>query len=187
MASDKAGTKTLECPVCGEEFKSIAYRTKNTKRPCCSRKCMWELKKTGRHEMCKQCGKSFYVSGHRLRRHNTYFCTNACRLRYQYDNNKSWEGFVQSSTEYRLLVDHIRKSEAVVAWKRYIFHRDKVCVECGKDYALHAHHNVTLIKIISDNEFDEDRILEDLRLVDVSNGVLLCGDCHAKKHLQSQR
>jgi hypothetical protein len=183
---EKAKTVELPCPVCGKLFTIPGYR-RTAKNPCCSYKCMGDWRRTGGLLPCAECGKKVYVSGHRLRRHKTYFCQNSCRLSYQFRNNKSWNGFVESSIEYRRLVGRIRKSAEVVNWKNAVINRDGKCMECGSKTALNAHHTVTLIKIIADNDFDEARTLRDPRLIDVSKGLTLCGDCHANRHgLQSR-
>ena len=187
MQKDTSETKELVCPVYGKLFVLPGHRIKSAKNPCCSYKCMGEGRRTGELKNCAECGKEFYVSGHRLRRHKTYFCKNDCRLLFQFKNNKSWEGFVESSIEYRKLVGRVRKSIQAVTWKNAVISRDVACIECGSIKSLNAHHSTTLIKIIADNDFNEIKTLNDPRLTDVSLGKTLCGECHANHHgLQSR-
>ena len=54
-------------------------------------------------------------------------------------------------------------------WSEAVRNRDGVCVDCGADQNLHAHH----IKLKS--EFPE-------LALDLDNGVCVCRSCHAKRH-----
>lgn len=184
-AWDTRLTRRVACATCGKLTKRNGKRMLVTKAYC-SYRCMGLGRKTGKTVECAECGHGVYVSGHRLRRHSTYFCSNVCRLKRQYRNNfKAWAGFVASSTEYRKMVDRLRKSKEVVAWKKAVIARDGACTGCLEVKDLHAHHVIPLITIVADNDFTESRVLVDPRLTDVSNGKTLCHACHAKQHLQS--
>jgi endogenous inhibitor of DNA gyrase (YacG/DUF329 family) len=176
-------TVTVECGACGKLVKKRGYQIKAAKTYFCSSACMGVGKKTGQERPCTECGQMFYVSGHRSKRHHTYFCKNSCRLLYQYRANIAWRTFAFKSKDYKLLSDRLRKSNEGRAWRDAILARDITCVECGAEKHLCVHHqNVSLVSIIADNAFEEEKILQDPRFKDTQNGVTLCQGCHAKRH-----
>jgi hypothetical protein len=176
-------SKEVPCAVCATPVRLPFSRYSQCKKNFCSYRCAGIGRRKGVTVSCAECGIEFYVAAGRQRRHKTFFHTNACRLKYQYRNNfKSWKGFIESSKDYRRLVDRIRKSEPYRKWKRAVVERDRACEDCGSRTELHAHHLLSLIAIVSDNDFDEARTLLDPRLVDTNNGVALCIPCHAVRH-----
>lgn len=63
-----------------------------------------------------------------------------------------------------------RNMPAYVEWRKAVYERDNwTCQECGAQGTLNAHH------IQAWSSHPERRF-------DVSNGVTLCRECHAKKH-----
>ena len=65
--------------------------------------------------------------------------------------------------------NELRNSKPYNAWKKAVIHRDKVCVICGHDKNLHAHHLFG---------YAENQILA----TSINNGVTLCKHCHRKYH-----
>ncbi len=181
---EQRGGRTVACAACGKPLWKTVFELEASLKHYCSSKCMGNGMLTGKEVPCEECGLKFYVSDHRLRRYRTFFHNNACRLKYQYRiNTKSWRGFVESSIEYRRLADRIRKSAQVRAWKREVLSRDNsCCTNCNALKGLNVHHVLALVKIIADNDFNEEKIFKDPRLVDISNGVTLCDSCHANDH-----
>lgn len=175
----KDNTATVTCS-CGTRFEASQTQIKNGRKSC-SMKCMAEHRKTGREFSCAECGSPVYVSGHRIKRHSTYFCSNDCRLKYQYGNVATpWVGFVENTTEYRRLVDRLRKSPEYAIWKQAVLKKGKC--NCGSTKGLQAHHVVPLVKIVGQFEFDESRIRASKIFNDQRNGECLCSGCHAHKH-----
>jgi hypothetical protein len=87
-------------------------------------------------------------------------------------NNPSWKGGNKSpNREARRRFDKTRKAKD---WRKAVMDRDMwTCVDCGaQGNQLHAHH------ILSWSACQERRL-------DVSNGVTLCGQCHLRRHAES--
>jgi tyrosyl-tRNA synthetase len=63
----------------------------------------------------------------------------------------------------------IRNTKEYRLWKKLVKNRDKVCMKCGVNINLHAHH------ILNFNEY------KDLQ-IDTNNGITLCGNCHTLFH-----
>lgn len=183
MIKAKSTSQTIACGACGKLVEKRGYQIKAAKTYFCSSKCMGIGKQTGQDRPCTECGQMFYVPGHRSKRHHTFFCKNSCRLLYQYKTNTAWRTFALKSKDYKLLSDRLRKSNEGRAWRDAILARDGKCVECESTKHLCVHHqNASLMGILADNKFDEEKVRQDPRFKDIGNGVTLCQECHAKRH-----
>lgn len=79
--------------------------------------------------------------------------------------------WLKSSKNYKAKSNHPRESRSQHIWRNLLLIKyNFTCQECGKrKLRIHAHH------IKSFTEYPELRFK-------VSNGVLLCNDCHKAKH-----
>jgi len=85
------------------------------------------------------------------------FCSKSCSTRGE--EHWAWQGGS----------DNIRKTPEYYQWKKKVHQSRDDCVDCGSTEELQAHH----ITPISDDEN---------LATDVSNGELLCWECHSEKH-----
>lgn len=101
--------------------------------------------------------------------------TRACRLGLKRDRAAQ---FARHSAELRAKFDAGGKEpKDIGVWKRRVLSRDKyTCVDCGLHCPAiaHAHHV-------------EQRVDAPDRVLDVSNGVTLCPNCHALRHVELGR
>ena len=77
-------------------------------------------------------------------------------------------------------------------WRKDVFHRDNYkCITCGGNgngkrggyHSIHAHHNISLAKIISKNyDLLEAGNYDIPELLDINNGITLCMECHLGLH-----
>ena len=178
----KPGTEICAC--CGKEFTRSPYALAHAEEHFCSLGCMGSVKKNGKSIPCAACGELVYVVPSRERMNSRFYCSNDCRLGHQFSNDvQKWTGFVESTTEYRKLIDRVRKSRKVLSWRKERLTKNSRCERCGKTEGLVVHHRIPLVKLASDNGFSERLILADPRLVDSSNREVLCAECHANIHL----
>ena len=77
-----------------------------------------------------------------------------------------------------------RTCEKSPLWRQEVYQRDSyTCQDCGdaRGGNLHAHHIVHLADLLVGLKTPEE-VLESSKVWDVSNGVTLCNDYHAKRH-----
>lgn len=77
-----------------------------------------------------------------------------------------------------------RTCEKSPLWRQEVYQRDSyTCQDCGdaRGGNLHAHHIVHLADLLVGLKTPEE-VLESPKVWDISNGVTLCNDCHAKRH-----
>jgi 5-methylcytosine-specific restriction endonuclease McrA len=150
------------CPGCGAAvtvLASRADRNKHCSAGCARRGQALRVARLKRGEMraCIICGTDAYVVPSRPL--TARFCSGACYHVWRAQQPRT-------STS--------RDSAAYREWRAAVYRRDKyTCQRCGerstRKNRLHAHH----IKYWAD--------YPELRF-EVSNGLLLCGSCHAKEH-----
>lgn len=86
--------------------------------------------------------------------------------------------YVFGKTEVDELIQDVavvvdRNDRLVRKWRKSVVERDKICVKCGSEKGLQAHH----ISHWADDPVNR---------IDVDNGVTLCISCHAKEHPKIQ-
>lgn len=94
------------------------------------------------------------------------------------------------TSKYKMTTDtgvkaDIRHSPEFAKWKDAVIGMSKgwMCAECGKKHGLQIHHKVEMTKILKENKVETfEQALKVPLLWEPSNGILLCGVCHVKKH-----
>jgi len=194
------------CDYCGKEFDWQYAWYKRAKTHCCSRVCSDKLKISNHTKKCKYCGKEYHSESHQK---DSIYCSRQCKSmdsRKQvklYCNTCGKEYFVnnyrkdisrfcsrkclnvytghlaslrvgEKNPSYKGFKDQKRSDKSKLkSWANVIKRRDKVCVLCGSNNNLQSHH------IKSYAEYPELRF-------DFSNGILLCGKCHALQHVNDK-
>lgn len=152
----------MPCAACGKPFSVLESR--GARNPRCSTACANVIRNAiaalGEIRSCEICGAAFYFTASRKREGQPgRFCSPRC--------NGAWRRTLpRKSTS--------RNSAAYKEWRAAVYRRDNyTCQRCGerstRKNRLHAHH----IKYWAD--------YPELRF-EVSNGLLLCGSCHAREH-----
>ena len=172
------------CMECGKYFHVIPCKINNSRvSKFCSKKCFDKKQTKSLTARCEICGDDFTFALSRLK-HAPRFCSNKCKGLYMKGKRShSWKGGI---TPQNIL---IRVSEKYKEWRKSVLKKDGfVCVKCGSNKNIHAHH----IKRLS-------FILEDIRqkfpllsisivansypdLWDIKNGITLCKKCHILEH-----
>ena len=118
-------------------------------------------------ECACDCGANTKATSLNLKKGNTKSC--GCLKRRQGEENPRFKPVdrVKKQMQKRALSEFKR-------WRRRVLTRTPVCIRCGAEDRLEAHH------ILGNYEFPEHR-------VDVKNGVALCKPCHVSFHVQYGR
>lgn len=154
------------CQYCSKTFQTYkAWLRKGSAGKYCSMSCASRANPTPSHKVeknCMECGVEYLVK--RYAAEQSKFCSRQCQRVYfgkthRAENATNWRG---GST--------VRPWNSKV-WARAVKGRDLVCVDCGAESLLQAHH------LKSYAEYSELRF-------DVSNGITLCVECHAKRHVE---
>jgi 5-methylcytosine-specific restriction endonuclease McrA len=176
----------VNCAVCAKSFLRPLHRRRNRTRFFCSYICMGKGRNIGRLGSdlpCTQCGTIIYIAKLRLENNKDHFCSNACRLLYQYKiSPEIWQKKVISSRPYQMMRDRIAHSNQGLLWKKAVLDRDIRCTKCTSDKYLQVHHIVPISQILYNNEFREERVLQDPLFLNPTNGIVLCAPCHALEH-----
>lgn len=153
---------TIPCAACGKPLSILVSR--KARNPRCSIECANVIRSAiaslGETRICVICAAPFYFSASRKREGQPgRACSLKCRGAWQKRQPRN-------STS--------RDSAAYREWRAAVYRRDNyTCQRCGerstRKNRLHAHH----IKYWADSP--------ELRF-EVSNGLLLCGSCHAREH-----
>lgn len=169
--SDRRKYVSSTCKTCCKEFQHYF----SSKRLYCSRPCfvvflakfLSERSKGSNNPMwkekvfkpCETCGKPFHLKIARAR-----FCSMSCMGEQRKgDKNPSWKGGSKVRNP---------RGFKYGKWREAVLLRDeRKCKRCGTTKKLHAHH----IKPWATHP--------DLRFT-VSNGIILCLDCHWIAHRQ---
>lgn len=187
-----------KCEVCGKEYsKSPHYSYKQWElKKYCSRKCKCVasrtyLRKEKPIRICEFCGKKFICDSmwdYNKRKYCNMGCSSKAFIGFKFNQkqleklSKShigkpapwnsgkkcnfWRGGISKKTRgYRKL---LMSSREYRNWRKAVLEKDAFrCVKCGSKQKLHVHHIKSFIK------YPELRFL-------VSNGEILCIDCHKK-------
>lgn len=166
------------CEICGKEFHVKPSREKRVKARFCSMKCFGSKVK----KVCVYCGEGYEVQRHKAT--TSKYCSQKCLSKAK----ESWEGYWKGKKRPNLVLpQHWKKGEEhpywrggvsrldketrhsyeYASWRKVILNRDRKCVWCGSAENLQVDH----IKPF--------RLFPHLRF-DVSNGRVLCRDCHIK-------
>jgi len=185
------GRPTVACQECGESFEVKPANKEKSK--FCSAECKYKSFEVDRvDKVCEQCGDNYKVLPSQSDR--SKFCSKECQLESTWETVSNTEivqcsfcdeefeapvSFEQvycsvdcNAKDMRFLPESerdIRKTREYRQWKKQVRGRDEVCQDCGNSKNLHAHHNTDVSQ-------------EESSAFDVDNGVLLCVDCHAKRH-----
>jgi len=141
------------CRQCGKPI-SRAHLKRNI---YCSHACYAAAsRRVDRTYTCQVCGKiSTTISGFAAKRRK--YCSPECA------------GIARRS-DVQQLNELIRHSPLLDIWARKVQERDGgVCQDCGTTERLHSHHIETVFSLLQ-------------RILDVSNGVTVCLDCHLERH-----
>jgi len=96
-----------------------------------------------------------------------------CRAEKHYN----WKGGISN------LNQSIRQMNEYRNWQRKMKRRDKVCINCGGEEILEAHHIITIQMIIEKyNIKNRDEARKCKELWSMENGITLCQNCHYKLH-----
>ena len=144
----------LECVTCGLDYETHTYRQETSK--FCSKKC-WSIRS---HRKCAACGVLFGSVGHYGKTYCSKKCSHAVMVG---PNHPQWKD--GKSLER----NRGRQSGPLMRWKKAVKLRDIVCVKCGDDNYLHAHH---IKSYAAHPELS----------IEISNGLTLCELCHSIEH-----
>jgi len=145
---------TAPCGICGKATPSPNWRLRIKPVVYCSPACGAIGRTTGQWLPCDGCGDMIYVHKKRAILHRQFYCSMACR-----------------NVGFRARWTRTRRSAAYQDWRHNVMLRDGfACARCGDvNGPLHAHHIKHWARYV------------DLRF-EVSNGLTLCRDCHAREH-----
>lgn len=169
----------LPCDFCGKLIRRTKYYRETREYNFCSLECMGDAKRTGSIRQCDKCKKEFYRSQCEQDRYTNLFCSNDCRISSMF----SVDGFDGEKFKgISKVINKLRKNREICLWKKRVLGRDKKCQDCQTTINLHVHHITTLAQICRENDMDESRILSDPRTLELTNGIVLCGNCHFVRH-----
>ncbi|MFW5902676.1 MAG: HNH endonuclease [archaeon] len=128
---------------------------------------------------CPVCGKEFEGV-------NKY-CSGKCRGIGHSQNirGKNNPYYKDGKSKLKLRLKNCRKARK---WREWIRERDNHrCQDCGSIENLEVHHIVTVPQIMEKEQIKtwEDGMNSEL-FWDVDNGVLLCKECHQKRHKNNE-
>ncbi len=151
--------RIIVCETCGKQFRGV-NEYKNRLSKYCSKEC-WANRANPKIVKCRYCGKHFEAPENADRK----FCSRECGFKYFVGTNSHRYKDGKSLERQRG-----RDSGKLANWRKKVYQRDGyTCVKCGTVGYLNAHH----IKPYA--EYPEYRF-------EVSNGITLCVECHAKEH-----
>jgi 5-methylcytosine-specific restriction endonuclease McrA len=155
------------CDHCGKTFLRKRGLVAGANLHYCSAACYHAAHPREETRACPNCGKTFTAMPSRIKKSGTIYCSSACHGEAMTsENSPAWKG---KNTKQR----HQNREEARAYqhWRRAVRDRDNhTCQYCGTtEGTMHAHH------INPWKHFPELRF-------DVSNGVLLCYQCHRRVH-----
>lgn len=185
------GRPTVTCEECGDSFEVKPANKDSAK--FCSSDCKYSSFEVDRiDKVCQQCDESYTVLPSQSQR--SKFCSKECQLESTWESVSNTEvvscGFCDDTFEAPVSFEQvycsvdckakdmrylpeserdIRKTREYRQWKQDVRSEYEVCQDCGAEDNLHAHHETEV-------EEDEEAAF------DVDNGILLCVDCHAKRH-----
>ena len=195
------------CEYCEKEYTTKHCWYKRAKHHTCSRECADKLKIKLNTKICKQCGESYHSKNHQKESKycsvkccskskiaQVYLICNTCSQEYSVNSKRQetskfcsrkclsqYLGSLASlrigelNANYKGYNDERRSVKArLKTWSKAIKNRDKQCKMCNDTSCLSAHH----IKPYATHP--------ELRF-EISNGILLCGKCHAEQHKNDKR
>ena len=148
---------TVRCKICDKEFYAKPFWIKQGYGNCCSTKCQYEARKTGKMVACSICGKETYKQKKQLKRSKSgsFFCDKICQAKWR---NKIFSGsshgnWVDGKSTYRRILKQSKIPE--------------ICLLCETDD----------IRVLAVHHIDKDRTNNAL-----SNLIWLCHNCHFLIH-----
>lgn len=160
---EKLSTRKI-ASIVGCRNKTISLRLSEFGIPARSKKQAMEKRKNGEEVLCSNgCGKKIYRKLSKLKKFTIFFCSWDCEKEYQSKTRRK-SGFKEGWRRY----SEYRK------WNKFIKSRDEVCLLCGSDKKLVAHH------ILEAGDYPE-------LVYEIENGVTLCQSCHIKIHKQGSQ
>lgn len=113
--------KTTNCFQCGKEI--YLPKSRNPKRPACSRRCASKLKEKGKKHKCCCCKKMFYLSPSMVKKRN--FCSKKCFYQYNRGENAyQWKGKYYNEVGYIVVKDESGRRKS-----GYVYEHRKIMEE----------------------------------------------------------
>lgn len=180
---------TINCSICGKEYKVKPYRLTDSVNHFCSKECQstWRRENIKGHnhpswkgggeiKPCATCGKNVHAQTSRVKIGRGKFCSPECYWKWLESsksmtghNNPRWLGGI---TPEDMKARNSRQSHK---WKASVFERDNfACQKCGETRTLNAHHLKSFTKYPG------------LRF-DINNGMTLCEKCHTEIHIKLKK
>lgn len=163
----------LRCIVCGKEFLKNKEKISENGN-CCSLECRRKVREQHKHKVkCEYCNKEIIINEYRFIYTKKHFCNMECKKKYIF----------KEKDKYRDLAHYLRSTINYEKWRDSVFKRDNYrCTECGAKSNLHVHHKEPLYKIVKKYNFITEDIINSKEFNDISNGIVVCSECHNKIH-----
>lgn len=147
------------CEYCGDKFRKQRWPHKNI---FCSRECHIQSTQENSTEItfeCKKDGCNNIKTAYNFPSLDSKpkYCSHECANSGK--DHPNWQGGSEK----------IRKTPEYHQWRSKIHSMYNVCQECGSTNNLQAHH---IVPVSKNKEL----------ATEISNGTLICGECHSEKH-----